>query len=123
MLRSKNMEYIALLGGILLILIGMWGMLTKQNIIRIIIGFSLFDTGLHIVIVSLGYIRGRTAPIINSAVSPQSAVSKVVDPVPQAIVLTAIVIGFAVTALMLTFSIKLFKEKKTLNIRKLKEQK
>jgi multisubunit Na+/H+ antiporter MnhC subunit len=116
------MEYIALVGGILLILMGVWGMLTKKNIIRMIIGFSLFDTGLHMVIVSLGYLQGRTAPIIDSTLKGESAVDKVVDPLPQAIVLTAIVIGLAVTALMLTFAIKLYQKKKTLDINILKEE-
>jgi multicomponent Na+:H+ antiporter subunit C len=116
------MEYIALTGGILLILLGVWGMLIKHNIIRIIIGFSLLDTGLHVVIVSLGYIQGRTAPIIDSALSKEMAVTGMVDPLPQAIVLTAIVIGLAVTALMLTFALRLHNDKQTLDIGKLKEQ-
>ena len=45
---------ILLVTGFGLALIGLWGMLTHRNIMRIIIGFALIDTGLHIVIVATG---------------------------------------------------------------------
>ena len=115
------MQLLALIGGVLLLLTGVWGMLTKKNLIRIVIGFSLFDTGIHLVLVSLGYLKGCTAPILDDAVSAKDAVALVVDPVPQAIVLTAIVIGLAITALMLTLALKLYEKRKTLDIDALKE--
>jgi len=58
------MEYVALIVAFALILIGLWGILSNRNLIKIIIGFSLFDTGTHVLIVSLGYIKGGTAPIL-----------------------------------------------------------
>ena len=48
--------------GFILVLIGLWGMLTHSNILRIVIAFCLIDTGIHIVIVSIGYVAGGTAP-------------------------------------------------------------
>jgi multicomponent Na+:H+ antiporter subunit C len=117
------MEYVAVIIGFLVILAGLWAVMTRKNIIRIIIGFSIFDTGLHIVMVSLAYVKGRTAPILDSAVSIDEALSKIVDPVPQALVLTAIVIGLGVTALMLAFAMKMHKEKRTLDIRSYKDLK
>ena len=107
---------IVLTTGFTLILIGFWGMLTQRNILRIIIGFSLIDTGIHIVIVSLGYVANGTAPIIDSAVNPAEALSLVVDPIPSALVVTAIVIGLSVTAVMLAYAIRLYDAKKTLSI-------
>jgi multicomponent Na+:H+ antiporter subunit C len=116
--------------GMLLFLIGIWGALTNKNIIRMIIGFSIADTGINIIIVAVGYIKGKTAPIIDSAVSTAGAatagaeaVSKVVDPIPSALVLTAIVIGLAVTALMLAYAIRMYKTGKSLNIDDYEEQK
>ena len=109
--------------GFILILIGIWGMLTQHNIIKIIIGFSIVDTGVHLIMVSIGYLSDRTAPIIDSAVSKADAVNKVVDPVPSALVLTAIVIGLAVTALMLSYAVKLYNKKGTLDINEYKELK
>lgn len=106
----------ALAAGLALILIGLFGMLTRKNIIRMIIGFSLTDTGVHLVMVAIGYVTGGTAPIIDSAVPAADAVARVVDPVPSALVLTAIVIGLGVTAVMLAFAIRIYQAKKTLSI-------
>lgn len=106
----------ALATGLALILIGLFGMLTRKNIIRMIIGFSLTDTGVHLVMVAIGYVTGGTAPIIDSAVPAADAVARVVDPVPSALVLTAIVIGLGVTAVMLAFAIRIYQAKKTLSI-------
>lgn len=106
--------------GFLLVLIGLWGMLTHRNILRIIIGFSLIDTGLHIVMVASGYITGGTAPIIDKALPIADAIKRAVDPVPSALVVTAIVIGFSVTAVMLAFAIRLYDARKTLSTDALK---
>ena len=113
-----SIEYISLVVGFLILLIGIWGILTRKNILKMVIGFSLFDTGTHIIIVALGYVRNKTAPILDQANLQINTAQKIVDPVPQALVLTAIVIGLGVTALMLVYAMKLHNEKKTLNIEK-----
>ena len=102
--------------GFLLLIIGIYGMLTQKNLIKIVIGFSIVDTGTHIIIVSIGYLRNRTAPILDGAVDLANATKQVVDPIPSALVLTAIVIGLAVTALMLSFVIKLYQKNRSLSI-------
>ncbi len=107
---------VVLAAGFTLVLIGFWGMLTQRNVLRIIIGFSLINTGIHIVIVSLGYVANGTAPIIDSALNAAEAPSLVVDPIPSALVVTAIVIGLSVTAVMLAYAIRLYDAKKTLSI-------
>ena len=99
-------------------------MLTRRDLFMIIIGFTLVDTGIHMIMVSVGYMHGKTAPIINAAVSKSAslvtqgleAVEKVVDPIPSALVLTAIVIGLGVTALMLSYAVNIFKTKETISI-------
>jgi multisubunit Na+/H+ antiporter MnhC subunit len=107
---------IVLTTGLLLVLIGLWGMLTHRNILRIIIGFSLMGTGTHIVIVAIGYVTNGTAPIIDHALSLSEAASRAVDPILSALAVTAIVIGMAVTAVMLAYAIRLYESKKTLSI-------
>ncbi len=109
--------------GFILIVIGLWGMLTRKNLFRMILGFSIMDTGIHLIIVSMGYIKGRTAPIFDAAVTVQNGVDKVVDPIPSALVLTAIVIGLATTALMLVYAIQMYKSKRTLDISQFEESK
>jgi multisubunit Na+/H+ antiporter MnhC subunit len=114
---------IVLCSGFGLILIGLWGMLTQRNIIRMIIGFSLLDTGIHMVMIAIGYVTGGTAPIIDATVPAAEAAARVVDPLPSALVLTAIVIGLGVTAVMLSFAIRIHQTRRTLNIDECTESK
>jgi len=107
---------ILLITGFALALIGIWGMLTHRNILRIIIGFAVMDTGLHLVMVATGYITAGTAPILDAALSQADAPHRAIDPIPSALVVTAIVIGLSVTAVMLAYAIRLYAAKKTLSI-------
>jgi multicomponent Na+:H+ antiporter subunit C len=109
--------------GSLLMLIGLWGVLTRSNMIRIVLGVAIAETGLHLIMVAVGYIRGRTAPILDAAVPVAEAAARVVDPVPQALVLTAIVIGVAVNALLLAFVVRLYRHKRTLDVNEYTELK
>ena len=106
----------ALASGLALILIGLLAMLTHKNIIRMIIGFSLVDTGIHMVMVAIGYVTGGSAPIIDDTVTAAQAASRIVDPVPSALVLTAIVIGLGVTAVMLSFAVRIYRAERSLSI-------
>ena len=115
-MTSLPLSSLVLATGLALILIGLWGMLTQKHIIRMIIGFSLIDTGIHMVMIAIGYVTGRTAPIIDAAVPAADAVHRVVDPVPSALVLTAIVIGLGVTAVMLAYAVSIYRAKKSLSI-------
>lgn len=110
------MTQIALATGFILILIGLYGALTNRNILRMIVSFTVADTGLNLVIVAIGYMRGRTAPILDASVPAADAVARIIDPVPQALVLTAIVIGVGVTALMLAYAYKLHQTRGSLDI-------
>ncbi len=112
------MAILAMATGFILILIGFYGALANRNILRMIVAFTVADTGVNLVIVAVGYMRGRTAPILDSAVPAAEAAARIIDPVPQALVLTAIVIGVGVTALMLAYTYKLYEKKRTLDITK-----
>ena len=122
-LADIHISQIVLCSGLGLVLIGLWGMLTQRHIIRMIIGFSLLDTGIHMVMVSIGYVTGGTAPIINDDVPVAGAVSRIVDPVPSALVLTSIVIGLGVTAVMLSFAVRIYRTRRTLMIDECTESK
>lgn len=117
------MAYIAMSTGFVLILIGLYGALTNHNILRMIVAFTVANTGVNLVMVAVGYLHGRTAPILDEAVPVADAVTRIIDPVPQALVLTAIVIGVGVTALMLAYAYKLYETKRTLDISKYRELK
>jgi len=126
MMEYLNLGKISLLIGFVLILVGFWGLLSQKNIIKIIVSFTILETGINILIVALGWIKGRTAPIIDDSVEQMAnhnVMNSIVDPVPQALVLTAIVIGFGVTALLLAYAMKLFRAKRTLEINKFNDLK
>lgn len=108
--------FLAMLTGFVLILIGAYGALTNRNLLRMIVAFTIADSGVNIVIVAIGYMRGRTAPILDATLSAREAVQRIIDPVPQALVLTAIVIGVGVTALMLAYAYRLVEQKRSLDI-------
>lgn len=113
---------IVLTAGFILFLIGLWGVLTHRNILRIIIGFALLNTGSHMVIIAMGYVTGGAAPIVDGSLPGDGAV-RFVDPITSALVVTAIVIGLSVSAVMLAYAIRLYDTKKTLSIDSLSESK
>lgn len=117
------MAHLALGTGFLLILIGLYGSLANRNMMRMIVAFSVASTGLNLVFVAVGFMKGRAAPILDESVPVASAIARVMDPVPQALVLTAIVIGVGVTALMLAYCLKLYESKGSLDITKWRELK
>lgn len=116
------MGYIIIITGFLLIIVGLWGILSQKNLFKIILGFTIFDSGVNVVMVSIGYVKGKTAPILD-VIPVKDALKSIVDPVPQALVLTSIVIGLGVTALMLVYAIKLYHDKKSLDINNFKDLK
>jgi multicomponent Na+:H+ antiporter subunit C len=118
----KDLVTIAIYGtAIALIVIGLYAVLLKKHLVKIVIGLSIIDAGIHLLFVAVGYISGGTAPIFSPG--NENAGARMVDPVPQALVLTAIVIGFAVTALALSLVIRLYKHHHTANIDQLKSLK
>jgi multicomponent Na+:H+ antiporter subunit C len=111
-----SIAHVAMATGFILILIGFYGALTHRNLLRMIVAFTVADTGVNVVIVAIGTMHGRTAPILDAAVNVTDAAARIIDPVPQALVLTAIVIGLGVTALMLAYALKLHEQRRSLDI-------
>lgn len=112
-------NYIYYIGAFGLIFIGLFIMAIKHNYIKVIIGLSILETGTNLFLIALGYIRNGTAPIFSD---PTIKAENMVDPIPQALVLTSIVIGLAVVGLALSMAIGLFKHYGTLDLQKIKEQ-
>ncbi|MGA1849074.1 MAG: sodium:proton antiporter [Thermoplasmatota archaeon] len=106
-------------GGILiLIAVGIWGILSRRNLIKVIMAIAIIETGVNLLLVSVGYISGRSAPIVEGdtgiGLVPEG---QVVDPIPQALVLTAIVIGLATTALALVAAVGYYRKHGTLELK------
>jgi len=99
-----------------LVLIGILGIVMSAHLVRIVLSIVLLETGANLLLMLSGYRAGAAAPIIIDGVIPSS----MVDPVPQALVLTAIVIGVAVQAFMMTLVLRLRSVYGTLDIRELR---
>jgi multisubunit Na+/H+ antiporter MnhC subunit len=96
----------------ILFLVGLYGAATRRNLVKIAISLSIMEFSTFLFFALLGYIDGGVAPIVNPA-EPDKIY---VDPLPQALVLTAIVIGLATTALL----IRLYRKYGTFDIREIK---
>jgi len=106
-----NIPFIAVAA---LILIGLYAVIFKRNLIKMVIGITLIESGVNLFLITLGYREGSIAPIYTS--SPGGIMAL---PVPQALTLTSIVIGVAVLALMLSLVIHIYRHYGTLDVRKL----
>ena len=91
-----------------LILVGIYGLLSQKNVIKIIVSLNIFEIGLNLFIISVGYITGGIAPILTSDSATSSLMY--VDPLPHALVLTSIVIGVGITAFALSLARKMHKK-------------
>lgn len=96
-----------------LVVLGIYCMVTRHDLIKICIGMGLVDYGVNLLIVSVGFHPGGTAPIFT--ISELTRASFFVDPIPQALTLTSIVIGACMTAMTLSLIIMLHKQYGTLD--------
>ncbi len=105
---------------IILFCIGLWGTIAPRNLIRKIIGLSILNSSIVVLYVLAGRLDGKRAPILN--LIDAEATLQVVDPVPQALMLTAIVVGLSVTAVALILSVQLYRQMGTLDIEEIEEK-
>ncbi|MGN0981525.1 MAG: sodium:proton antiporter [Candidatus Limivicinus sp.] len=101
-----------------LIALGLYAIVTKYNLIKTVIGMGIMDYGVNLLIISIGYNPGGTAPIFTE--SELTAASYFVDPIPQALTLTSIVIGACITAMSLALVVKLEEQYGTLDTREIR---
>lgn len=97
--------------------LGIYCVLRKRNIIKIIIGIIIAEYAVNLFFILVAYrINGR-APIF----SPEAEILNMVDPLPHALVLTSIVIGLATTALLVGIAMRIYEKYKTFDITKIRE--
>ena len=101
---------------LILFCVGLYCILRKRNLIKIIIGIIIVEYSVNLFLILLGYRMNARAPIF----SPDQVIAQMVDPLPQALVLTAIVIGLATTALMVAIAIRIYEKYGTFDITKIR---
>ena len=104
---------------LILFLVGLYGVVSKRNLIKIVIGLAIMEYSVNLFLILIGYIKGGTAPIISGL----AKFKKFVDPLPQAMVLTAIVIGLATTALLLAIAVRIYRKYGTFDVKEIKRLK
>ena len=106
-----------------LILIGLYVIVAKKNLIKIILGVALLHYAINLFLVLLGYRAGGTAPISGHEQADAAVpfATTAVDPIPQALILTAIVIGLGVLALMAALAIRLHEKYGTFDMTRIRE--
>ena len=97
---------------VLLFGIGLLNMMLRQNLLKKVVGFSIMDSAVFLLLASLGYIEGHGAPIVEEGTSA----SLYINPIPSGLVLTGIVVSVSVSALMLSITIRLYQRYHTLNL-------
>lgn len=106
---------------LLVFIIGLYGVISKNNLIKKIMGLTIMNGSIVLFFISIGYKKGGLAPILEKG-TIDGTPTIVVDPLPQALMLTAIVIGISVTALALALIVKIYSKYKTLDIQQLSKE-
>lgn len=111
---AENINYAA---AMILFCIGFYTVIMRSNVIKKIIGLNIMETAIFFFLVSIGYLKEGSAAIITQG----AEYTNMVNPIPQVLVLTGIVIAVSINALSLSLAIRLYRNYGTLSVDKLKE--
>ncbi|MCK9604355.1 MAG: sodium:proton antiporter [Candidatus Omnitrophica bacterium] len=103
----------------ILFCVGLYSVLRKRNIIKIIIGLGIMEYAVNLFLILVGYRMHGRAPIF----AKDQEILNMVDPLPQAMVLTTIVIGLAVTIIAVSLAIRIYEKYGTFDITKIRSLK
>jgi len=101
---------------ILLMMAGLYVVIAKGNLVKKIIGLNIFQVSVIMFYVSMGKVRGGTAPIVAEGFDVYS------NPLPHVLMLTAIVVGVATTALALSLVVRIHEAYGTIEEDEIREQ-
>lgn len=110
----NNINYI---GSFILFTIGLYTLLTHSNLLKKVIGINIMETSIFLFFVSIGYIKGANAPIIDLT----NGNLTYINPLPSAMILTGIVVGVSVTAFALSLIVKIHQAYGTLELDEIME--
>jgi len=101
-----------------LFLVGIYGAITKRDLIKIILAIGIMGYSVNLFLVLLAYRSGALIPILEKGFDIPP--NMMVDPIPQALVLTSIVIELGITALMAALAIRIYQKYDTFDITKIR---
>ena len=100
-----------------LLMIGFYAVIAKSNLIKKLIGLSIFQSAVFLLYITMGKVDGGTAPILQAGV--ENPVFS--NPLPQVLILTAIVVGISTTALGLGIVVRIKEEYGSIEEREIQE--
>jgi len=98
MIDAGNMVYWVV---VLLMMTGLYVVLASSNLVKKVVGLNIFQTSVFILYISLGSVSGGTAPI------HVEGVTNYANPLPHVLILTAIVVGVATSAVALALAVRI----------------
>ncbi len=99
---------------VVLILIGFYGMMAKNNLMKKLIGMNIFQWSIILFYISIGSKKGGTVPVVDPSLHPAIRAVDYINPLPHVLMLTAIVVGVATTGIALAFLILIYRTYGTL---------
>ncbi|MEA3491273.1 MAG: sodium:proton antiporter [Campylobacterota bacterium] len=104
--QKEVIDTIVVVGSMSLFFVGLFGLLTQRDFIKVFISIAIMESAVFLFFIGGTFVKGFTAPILGDGYTEFVAMN---DPVPHAMILTAIVIGMAVFALGVSFAIEYHK--------------
>lgn len=98
---------------VILFCIGFCMLLFDRNLLKKVLGLDIMDTGVFLLLADRGYIAGRMANIITDGITDASYY---INPIPAGLVLTGIVVSVSVSAVMLSLTVRIYREYHTLDM-------
>ncbi|MHB1341686.1 MAG: cation:proton antiporter subunit C [Coriobacteriia bacterium] len=108
-----NLDYAA---SVVLFCIGLYCVISKNNLIKKFMGLNIMETAVFAFIVALGVVDGGDAPIMGPDATPPFT-----NPIPQALILTGIVVAVSTTAIALSLIIRVYRQTGTIEADELRE--
>ena len=99
----------------ILMTMGLYCLVAKRNLVKKVIGLVIMDYAVNLYLIVVGYKNGGVAPIVEPGLKT-ATLERFVDPLPQALVLTSIVIGLGVLALMVVMVVRLYEKHGTFDM-------
>jgi multicomponent Na+:H+ antiporter subunit C len=101
---------------IFLMMTGFYIVISRENLIRKVIGLNIFQTSVFLMYITIGKVRGGTAPIVSEEFTVYT------NPLPSVLILTAIVVGVATTAVALALVVRIYEAYETIQEHEIQEQ-
>ncbi len=92
----------------ILLMVGIYALVVKRHIVKKILGIAIMEYAVNHFLILIGYKESGIAPILTQNMNETTFIETAVDPLPQALVLTSIVIGLGTLALMVAIAIRLY---------------